>query len=131
MLFATQGAGNAKGDLIDVQKKVAASSSNPSANRYRFVYFVRAMQDLSRRGMTAEQSKWISTSSPNVFVYTGDPQGSQFTGTHVRIWAAVEVSGTGQLVALLRVADGYQGNQNDYANYEIEAFQRLKGGRIP
>ena len=130
MKFATQGLDNARRDLIDAQKQVAASS-NPSGHRYRFVYFVRAMQDLSRRGMNAERSKWISTSDPSVFVYTGDPEGSQFTGNQVRIWAAVEMDGAGQLVALLRVADGYQGDPTDYANFEAEAFQRLKGGRIP
>jgi hypothetical protein len=130
MKFASQGADDARKDLVDVQKSMAASS-NPSGQRYRFVYFVRTLQDLSRRGMTAERGKWISTSDPKVFVYTGDPQGSQFSGTHARIWAAVEVDGAGRLIALLRVADGYQGSQTDYANFETEAFQRLKGGRIP
>jgi hypothetical protein len=81
--------------------------------------------------MTAERSKWIATSDARVFVYTGDPQGSQFTGTHERIWAAVEVDPNGRLLALLRVADGYHGDRIDYANYEAEAFQRLNGGRIP
>ena len=82
--------------------------------------------------MQAERSKWIATSSPRVYVYTGDPQGSQLTCTHVRIWAAVEVDdATGKLVALLRVADGYHGDKIDYDNYEAEAFQRLQGGRIP
>jgi hypothetical protein len=128
--FATQGASNARKDLIDAQKSVAASA-NPSRHRHRFVYFARALQDLSSRGMTAERSKWIATPDPRVFVYTGDPEGSQFTGNHERIWAAVEVDPNGQLLALLRVADGYQGDRIDYANYEAEAIQRLNGGRIP
>jgi hypothetical protein len=62
----------------------------------------------------------------------GIPQGGHFGGSHIRIWAAVEIDTTsGQVRALLRVADGYQGDPIDFANYEAEALQRLQGGRIP
>jgi hypothetical protein len=132
MKFATQGASNAQKDLIDALNKVTASGSSGSAQyRHRFAYLVRTLQDLAKNGMNAERGKWISTSNTSVYVYTGDPQGSQFSGNHVRVWAAVEVDASGRLIALLRVADGYHGDKIDYANYEAEALQRLQGGRIP
>jgi len=131
MQYATQGAGNAKKELIDVQMTVSTDTRGPSVPyRFRFVNLAHALTDPMNKGMGAERSKWIATSNARVYVFTGDPQGSQFTGTHIRVWAAVEVDASGQLVALLRVADGYHGDRNDYANYETEAFQRLNGGRI-
>lgn len=81
--------------------------------------------------MRVERSKWIATPDARMYVFTGDPEGSQFSGRHIRIWAAVEVDANGNLLTLLRVADGYHGDRVDYANYLTEAAQRLQGGRTP
>src|ERR1043166_3965564 len=132
MLYATQGASNARKDLRDALSSVMGSVPPGSSQyRFRFAFFARALNDLLSKGVHAERSKWIATSDQRMYVYTGDPQGAQHSGNHVRIWAAVEVDANGRLIALLRVADGYQGDQRDYANYEAEAFQRLQGGRMP
>ena len=128
MQFATQGATSSRDDVTAAQMSVASSGGQ---YRYRFVYFAKALDDLRRNGMSRERRKWIATANPNVFVYTGDIQGGQFSGTHVRIWAAVEVDASGVLRSLLRVMDGYRGDRIDYANLETEAVQRLNGGRIP
>ena len=128
MQFAKQGMISAKDELIAVQMSVQQTYPQ---YRFRFAYLARALQDLSKNGMLLERSKWIATSNASVFVYTGDPEGNQYGGSHIRVWAAVEVDVSGQLIALLRVADGYQGDSIAYANYETEALQRLKGGRIP
>lgn len=129
MLFATQGASNAREDLKNVRAQVAASGNSPQRNR--LVYFIRALQDLEKNGMVAERSKWIATPDPRMYVFTGDPEGSQFSGSQIRIWAAVEVDANGGLLTLLRVADGYHGDRVDYANYLTEATQRLQGARMP
>ena len=127
MRFAKVGAANSRDEVSAVRQSVAQTGSE---SRERFSLFVLALNDLNKWGLERERAKWIGTRDPRVVVYTGDTKASRFSGTRLRIWAAVEIDEEGNPATLLKIADGYRGDRRQYEDYETEAFERLTGERI-